>query len=449
MNLESLKQLHPLITKMSKGEEILWVNDALTEFSSSVKNLSVTSKEVEEAKRKLERFAPFIRACFPETAVSNGLIESPLREIKSMKKALNAQRGANIQGRLFLKMDSHLPVAGSVKARGGIYEILTYAEQLALSCGLIQKGEDYAKFTRPEMRDFFSSHCIHVGSTGNLGLSIGIISAAVGFQVYVHMSSDAKQWKKDLLRQQGVHVMEYSGDYSKAVKEGRRLAKENPKSYFVDDENSKHLFLGYAVAGERLKKQLENMHLTIDREHPLFVYIPCGVGGAPGGITFGLKQIYGDAVHIFFAEPTQACCMALGMISKMHDKICVQDIGLTGSTQADGLAVARPSKFIGRTIEHMLSGEFTLTDEKLYAYLKLLTDTENIFIEPSACAAFEGPARLTNAAKAQEYLKKYQLTPHMQNAIHVVWATGGNLVPQNVREKYYKKACDLEAFFLP
>ncbi len=440
VNTELLEEKAPIVGRLRRTEEVTWINPLLEPAKEAMEKIDLTMKDVQDAQARLERFAPFIRRAFPETERDDGIIESPIRETGRMKEEINRRQGAGFQGRLLLKMDSELAVAGSVKARGGIYEILKHAEELALKADLLREGDSYEVFAGDDFREFFSGYAVHVGSTGNLGLSIGIISEAIGFRVYVHMSQDAKQWKKDLLRSKGVQVIEYAGDYEAAVKKGREEAIRDPRSYFVDDENSVSLFLGYAVAALQLQRQLEEAGVQVDEEHPLFVYIPCGVGGAPGGITFGLKLIYGDHVHVFYAEPVQACCMLLGIATGLHNEICVQDIGLTGRTEADGLAVGRPSKFVGKTVEHLLSGEMTVTDDRLYVYMKELLDQEGIFIEPSSCAAFAGPARIETAEECRAYLREKGLECRMEQASHIVWATGGSLVPEGVRAEYMKKA---------
>lgn len=440
MNWEELIEKNPAIKRAAAEEEQVWMNEKYLPVKQSLKSVSLGKDDIEDARKRLERFAPFIMHCFPETAPQNGLIESPLVEISNMKKVLEEKHGMKLDGRLYLKQDSHLAIAGSVKARGGIYEVLKHAEELALEHGIITEADDYSVLASPENRAFFSKYKIQVGSTGNLGLSIGIMSATLGFEVTVHMSADAKQWKKDLLREHGVIVKEYASDYSLAVEEGRKASDKDPMSYFVDDENSTSLFLGYAVAAKRLAGQLEEQEMKVDADHPMFVYIPCGVGGAPGGVTFGLKHEFGDHVHCFFVEPTKAPCMLCGMASGLHNQISVQDIGLSGLTEADGLAVGRPSSFVGGAMEHMLSGEFTITDEHLYPYMMELMETEGIFIEPSACASFAGPVGLMKYPESRTYIDKNLTNEQMKQAVHIVWATGGRLVPEEMRKEYIRIA---------
>lgn len=431
----SLGKTNPVVGTLSRGEPLLWINPGCRPFQEAKAACDLTMEDISDAEARLTRFAPFIQTCFPET--ETGIIESVLTPVPKLKAYLSAAYGSELTGTLLLKQDSDLAIAGSVKARGGIYEVLKHTEDLALAHGLLRDQKDaYEKLASPQARDFFGQYTIQVGSTGNLGLSIGIMSAAVGYHVVVHMSADAKQWKKDLLRQHGVTVVEYTADYSEAVKNGRKRSDEDPKSYFVDDENSQALFLGYAVAAKRLKGQLAEQGILVDTDHPLFVYLPCGVGGAPGGVTFGLKQVFGDAVHCFFAEPTQAPCMVLGMATGLHNKIAVQDIGLTGLTHADGLAVGRPSGFVGTVMEPLLSGAYTVRDNTLYDDMRALLDTEGIFIEPSACAALQGPVMLARSPEAQAYLADAGLLDKMDQSAHILWATGGSLVPEEIREEY-------------
>jgi D-serine dehydratase len=440
--VEDWKKEYPLLNELIATKEIFWTNPKHELFQSGIKKTALNEKDVKDAEERLKRFAPYIAKVFPETRKSNGIIESPIVKIPSMKQQLEQIHELHIPGEFLLKCDSHLPISGSIKARGGIYEVLKTAEQLLIEQQMLTLEDDYSIIDDEKFRNFLSNYSISVGSTGNLGLSIGIMSAKMGFSVTVHMSADAKKWKKDLLRSKGVKVIEYKEDYSKAVEEGRKQANYQPNCHFIDDENSSDLFLGYAVAASRLKKQLEDMNITVDEDHPLFVYLPCGVGGGPGGVAFGLKLIFQDHVHCFFAEPTHSPCMLLGLVTGLHDKVSVQDFGIDNLTAADGLAVGRPSRFVGQTIEPFLSGSYTVSDDQLYKLLRAMIDTENIQLEPSALASVFGPIQLFKEKEGQEYLKKHNLESKMKNATHIMWATGGSMVPKEVMEEYYKKGLE-------
>lgn len=436
-DINALLVRFPLVRDLMALKESSWFNPATTPVAQALPWVGLTAADVQDAHDRLDRFAPYLAQAFAETAQSGGIIESALVAIPAMKTVLEQKNDQRIYGELLLKKDSHLPVSGSIKARGGVYEVLTHAEKLATEAGLLSSNDDYRKLLAPEFKAFFSRYSIAVGSTGNLGMSIGIMSARIGFNVTVHMSADAREWKKARLRSHGVTVVEYAQDYGVAVEQGRKAAENDANCFFIDDENSRTLFLGYAVAGERLKAQFAREGRIVDADHPLFVYLPCGVGGGPGGVAFGLKLAFGDNVHCLFAEPTHSPCMLLGVYTGLHDGIAVQDLGIDNLTAADGLAVGRASGFVGRAIERMLDGVYTLSDQSMYDMLGWLANAEDIRLEPSALAGMAGPQRVC-ASAAYQHMHHFS-NAQMHNATHLVWATGGGMVPPAEMAEYLAK----------
>ncbi|MCM2318298.1 MAG: D-serine ammonia-lyase [Pseudomonas sp.] len=433
---------HPLIRELVALRETAWFNPGIAPVASALGDVGLGAADVAEASARLQRFAPYLAKVFPATAAAGGIIESGIMPLQRLQRRLLDEAGLADGGSLWLKADNELPISGSIKARGGIHEVLKHAEDLALQAGLIHIGDNYAVLDSDEAREFFGQYRIAVGSTGNLGLSIGIMSARLGFQAIVHMSADARQWKKNKLRASGVTVIEYASDYSVAVEQGRRQAEADPACYFVDDENSPQLFLGYAVAAERLAQQFERAGVLVDAEHPLFVYLPCGVGGGPGGVAFGLKLAFGDAVHCIFAEPTHSPCMLLGVYTGLHDAVSVQDFGIDNVTAADGLAVGRPSGFVGRAMQRLIDGYYTVSDEELYRLLDIAWQEEQVRLEPSALAGVPGMVRVL---RERDYLERIGATPEkLANATHLVWGTGGSMVPEAEFAAYLDKGRSLQ-----
>ena len=223
--------------------------------------------------------------------------------------------------------------------------------------------------------------------------------------------------EKDMLRSHGVTVVEHPSDYSAVVAEGRRQA----------------------ASKGRLKDHLASAGVAVDAEHPLFAYLPCGVGGGPGGVAFGLNLAFGDAVRCIFAEPTHSPCMLLGVLTGLHDEVSVQDFGIDNVTAADGLAVGHPSSFVGRAMQRLIDGYFTVADEDMYALLALLHETEGIGLEPSAVAGLPGAARIS-ASEHAAYRSPAGLSDDMlRNATHLAWATGGSMAPKVEMDAYIEK----------
>lgn len=228
-DLKRLLEEYPVLRDIQQEKEVVWIDPDKTSYEESMKGQELSLGDVDDAEERLLRFAPLIMRCFPETRDRDGLIESALLPIPRMQERLEQRYGSRLSGRLFLKQDSHLAIAGSVKARGGIYEVLKHTEDLALEHGILD---------------------------------------------------------------------------------------------------------------------------------------------------------------------------------------------------------------VGGVMRTMLSGEFTVRDAALYHYMRDLLETEDIFLEPSACAAFQGPIQMGRDEIAKRYLEENGLADRMAQATHIAWATGGSLVPAEIREEY-------------
>lgn len=435
--VEQWTKENPVIKDIVDLKPVFWVNDVKGTFEEEKDGKQFSAEDIKDASDRWDRFAPWFEINFEDTRKTNGIIEGPYTEVPNFKEDLEDRYDVEIIGNMYIKRDDLLPIAGTIKARGAIYEVIHHAEQLAMELGLISGyDDDYTKFASDEFKEAFSKYSVVVGTTGNLGISVGVTAAAFGFKSIVHMSADAKQWKKDFLRKNGATVVEHNTDFTEAVNQGRQASEADPNSYFVDDEDSIYLYLGYTTAAQRLAKQLEEDGIKVDEDNPLFLWLPCGVGGSPGGITFGAKHIFGDNVHAFFAEPTHVPSLILGILTEQYSAVHVGDFGIDGKTVMDGLAVPRTSQFVSEVMEHFFDGGYTLTDEEANRNLTRLYDTEEIFLEPAATAGLSGPAYLFKTEEGQKYIKDKGL--NMKNATHIAWGTGGSMVPEEDRKAFYE-----------
>lgn len=401
----------PALARLRDGQTAVWRR---TEPAWN----ALTLADVAQARARFGRFAPVLRRLFPQSGwdghVASELLEYP--------------QTADLP-RLLVKADHALPMTGSVKARGGVHELLCHVERIAAAEGIALDGDLHAALTGDTARERLARHCVVVASTGNLGFSIGLAARAFGLDAEIHMSRDAKEWKKERLRRLGARVVEHAADFTETVARAAASAAARPEAYFVDDETSRELMLGYAVAAEELAEQLAAREVETGPRRPLFVYLPCGVGGAPGGVTFGLKHLFGRDAVCVFVEPIAAAAMFVALGQPSPSPRHVAEFGLDGRTIADGLAVPRASPLALSAVGHLVDGVVAVGDDVLRQWVRRAWREAGLRLEPAAAAGFAAVQPWLETLAEDSALAAAH--PHWRQATHVVWATGGSLLPDD------------------
>lgn len=79
-----------VVSAVSQAKEMVWINPKylMFELTDALCQLVVSDEDIDDAEKRLQRFAPFIQKKFPETAPTHGIIESELVAIPMMRHTL-------------------------------------------------------------------------------------------------------------------------------------------------------------------------------------------------------------------------------------------------------------------------------------------------------------------------------------------------------------------------
>ena len=145
-----------------------------------------------------------------------------------------------------------------------------------------------------------------------------------------------------------------------------------------------------------------------------------------GGITCGLKTIFGDAVVCAFVEPVAAPCMMVALadpVPRGSEPRSVYDYGLDNRTAADGLAVGRASSLVLEVVGDAIDAAVSVDDGTMFRTAQRAWRDAGLKLEPSAATALASVGPLIEAARGR------QGWPDLAGAVHVAWATGGSMLP--------------------
>ncbi len=375
----------------NEKEESLILNEKLSDTEIHSKINGYGHVHMKAAQNRYMRFMPFLAKAFPETAARKGIIESELYDISRFAKEINN----GFKGQLLLKDDAHLPVGQSVTARGTMHEVLHIAEILLQKNKLLSPTENYSKINSPEIREFFSHYRIYAVERENLAFSAAVLAARLGFKTIVCLSENENQAAKNFLLNENIEIKEYKSDYRTAVSEMKKACETDENCFFIGSGDSEDSLFGYSTAALRLKVQLNKAHISVDENHPLFVYIPSIIPEAACGIAFGLKQLMGKDVHCFYVK------------------------------QSESAPLEEASNLVQSISDYIISGLFTADDTKTLSHSQKLKQAVGICLKPSSCMGFKAIDDFSDKSFLS-YLDKHNLSKKLDNSAHIVWAAYGS-----------------------
>ncbi|MGM1058482.1 threonine ammonia-lyase [Saccharothrix sp. Mg75] len=243
----------------------------------------------------------------------------------------------------FLLKAEHLQFGGSFKTRGAANAMLDVAATRVVT-----------------------------GSSGNHGIAVARLGAALGVEVTVVVAAGARADKLDVVRGLGAAVVEVPGGVAERDRCARELALDSG-AVFVPSSDHRLVVAGAGTVG------LEVFEDVPDLDE---IFVPTGGGGLLAGVCLAADGLRART-RITGVEPAGAPRYARSIAAGRPVEVPPSD------TVADGLRGQRPGEIPFPIVQHRVDAMLSVTDEAILDAMDLL-HRNGVAAEPSGSAALAG-----------------------------------------------------------
>jgi S-sulfo-L-cysteine synthase (O-acetyl-L-serine-dependent) len=272
-------------------------------------------------------------------SVIDSIGNTPLVELRN----LNSKHKV----RLMAKLEGSNP-GGSVKDRAALYMV-----RKAIESGKLVPGKTILEPT-----------------SGNTGIALAMIGAALGYKVKLAMPECVSVERRRTIEAFGAEIELTPGKRSTdgAIIRAHQILKENPDEYFMPNQfdNENNVVAHYETTGPEIFKQTKG-------EVDAFV-AGMGTTGTLMGVSKYFKE-HKPAVKIIGVEPTEN--HSIQGLKNLHESI-----------------VPRIFK------SSALDDEITITDDEAFETTRLLATKEGLFVGMSSGAAVAGALKFAKGMKS-------------------------------------------------
>ncbi|GIJ29453.1 hypothetical protein Vqi01_46150 [Micromonospora qiuiae] len=220
------------------------------------------------------------------------------------------------------------------------------------------------------------------GSSGNHGIAVAMLGAALGIRVTIVMAAGASDGKAQAIRSLGAGVVQVAGGVVERDRRAEDIAAATG-AVFVPSSDHELVVAGAGTVGLEVFEQVPNVST---------IFVPAGGGGLLAGVCLAASAL-SRSVRVVGVEPMSARRYAVSVARGAPTELP------PSMTIADGLRGQRPGAVPWPIIRHRVDDLIGVTDEAITHALGILRRA-GVSAEPSGAVALAGALRRGSAGPA-------------------------------------------------